>query len=229
MNSFNTRFFVADDVLALGLNVACFIVEGINNKESTPEFESYLEQETNGLLRDLTSEKIKNDPILQGFRLLHQRADVSNRKNISAAENLLKMLLKHGQLPRINLLVDIYNLVSVKTRLSLGAHDLQKLGGDVHLKLTTGTERFWPIGTNELSPVKPGEYAYVDDDNDIICRLEVRQVEKTKVLPDTTACFFIVQGNPATSPACLQAACAELIELITRFCGGQERMLYKTW
>jgi DNA/RNA-binding domain of Phe-tRNA-synthetase-like protein len=116
------------------------------------------------------------------------------------------MLLKHGQLPRINLLVDIYNLVSVKTHLSLGAHDRQKLGGDVHLKLTTGTERFWPIGTNELYPVKPGKYAYVDDDNDIICRLEVRQVEKTKVLPDTTACFFIVQGNPANQPG-LPASC----------------------
>lgn len=229
MDNFNTKFYAADDVLALGLNVACFIMEGIENRESTPEFESYLEQETNQLLKDLSSEKIKNDPVLQGFRLLHKRAGCANRKTISAAENLLKILMKKQQLPRVNLLVDIYNLVSVTTHLSLGAHDLQKLGGNVHLKITTGQERFLPIGSIEPHPVKPGEYAYVDDDNDIICRLEVRQVEKTKVSLDTTACFYIVQGNPAASPDCLKAATEKLIELTRNFCGGQERMLYKSW
>ncbi len=70
-----------------------------------------------------------------------------------------------------------------------------------------------------------GEYAYIDDSGDVLCRLEVRQGDKTKISLNTTACFYIVQGNATTGDASLQTAAEELIALIKRFCGGQERML----
>ncbi len=229
MDSRNITFDVADDVLALGLTVACFVMEGLENKESSPSFDMYLEQETNLILQNLSRENLKTDPMLQGFRLLHERVGCSNRKNIAASENLLKLLLKIGRLPRINLMVDIYNLVSLTTHLSLGAHDVKYIDGNVHLGITTGQEGFWPIGNHEPDSVKPGEYAYIDDANDIICRLEVRQVEKTKITPDTKECLYIIQGNPFTSSDDLKAATENLINLTRRFCGGQERILYKPW
>ncbi len=229
MDSHNITFDISDEAKKLGLKVACFIMEGVENKEHQPAFDLYLEQETNRVLQHLSRENLKIDPILQGFRLLHERIGCSNRKNIAASENLLKFLLKTGHLPRVNLLVDIYNLVSVKSRLALGAHDTKYIGGNVHLKITTGQEGFWPIGSPEPDSVKSGEYAYIDDDNDIICRLEVRQVEKTKVTPDTKDCFYIVQGNPSTSPEALKYATEDLIDLTQRFCGGQEHILYKPW
>ncbi|NPV92791.1 MAG: tRNA ligase [Firmicutes bacterium] len=222
-------FDVDDDVLALGLTVACFVMEGVDNRESLPEFELYQEQVVKTVLRDLSSENIKGDPLLRGFRLLHERAGCANRKTIAASENLLKHLLKTGCFLRVNLLVDIYNLVSLSSRLSLGAHDVKRLGGNVRLKMTTGQEGFWPIGSQEPDSVRLGEYAYIDDDDDIICRLEVRQVEKTKVTLDTRECFYIVQGNPAASSDYLKAVTEDLIELTRRFCGGKERILYKPW
>lgn len=229
MSNYDVRFDAADDVLALGLKVACFVMEGVENRESMPESNLYLDQEVNRVLSNLSRENIKADPVLQGFRLLHENAGCANRKTIAASENLLKMLAKSGGIPRVNLLVDLSNLISVTTRLALGAHDVSKLGGNVHLKLTTGQERFLPIGSQELHPVKPGEYAYIDDENDIICRLEVRQVEKTKVTLDTTNCFYIVQGNSATSNDYIKSATEKLIELTKKFCGGQVHILYKSW
>jgi DNA/RNA-binding domain of Phe-tRNA-synthetase-like protein len=220
-------FDVADDVLALGLNVACFVMSGVKNAESADKFERVRQQEIERVASAFSLEALKEDPLLQGFRTLHERAGCSNRKNTSASENLLKMVLKHRSFPHVNLLVDIYNLVSVSTRLSLGAHDVGKISGNVHLRRTSGQERFVPIGSPELAPVKPGEYAYIDDDNDVLCRLEVRQVEKTKVTLDTTDCLFILQGNPATSPDYIKAATEQLIDLTRRFCGGQERILYQ--
>ena len=229
MDSRNITFDVSNNVLELGLTVACFVMGGLENTESTPSFDLYLEQQTNLILQNLSRENIKDDPVLQGFRLLHERVGCSNRKNIAASENLLKFLLKTGHLPRVNLLVDIYNLVSIKSHLALGAHDIKYIGGNVHLKMTTGQESFWPIGSNEPDSVRPGEYAYVDDDNDIICRLEVRQVEKTKVTLNTKECFYILQGNPLTSSDVLKAATENLIDLTQRFCCGQARILYKPW
>jgi len=95
--------------------------------------------------------------------------------------------------------------------------------------LTNGKEGFWPLGASKPKPVGPDEYSYIDDDNDIICRLEVRQVEKTKITTGTTECFYIVQGNSATDEEYIRAATEDLIALTKRFCGGKERMLYATW
>src|SRR5262249_36366177 len=150
---------------------------------------------------------------LQGFRQLHEAVGRSNRKYVSSAENLLKVLLQTGQLPHVNLLVDIYNLVSVKTRLSLGAHDVSAIRGNVSLRLTTGEERFWPLGADAPKPVGPGEYAYVDDQNNMLCRLEVRQGDSTKITLGTREGFYIVQGNPVTGSEYIAAATEELLVL----------------
>jgi DNA/RNA-binding domain of Phe-tRNA-synthetase-like protein len=222
-------FDVSDEVLALGLQGVYFSMGGIQNKLGDPEFEEIREQTINELLAGLSDDKIKGSPVLNGFRLLHQAVGRSNRKNIASSENLVSNLLKTGRLPRINLLVDIYNLVSVKTFLAIGAHDLAEVSGNIHLRFTKGTEKFLPLGSEQLKEIGAGEYAYIDDEEDIICRLEVRQVEKTKVTERTTECFFIVQGNAATDYDYLKLAADELINLIKRFCGGHERILYAPW
>ncbi len=224
------QFQVDQAVLARGLTVACFTLGPLQNTTPSPSFERFWGEALQAVLQDLTSEQIATDPTLQGFRRLHEAFGVSNRRNIAAPENLLRLLLKTGTLPRIHPAVDLYNLVSVKTRLSLGAHDVAHLAGDVHLCLTDGTETFLPLGASEPKGVAPGEYAYIDTgSNEVICRLEVRQGDKTRVTPETTECFYIVQGNAFTPVASLRSATELLIEWTRRFLGGQERLLYAPW
>ena len=54
----------------------------------------------------------------------------------------------------------------------------------------------------------------------MLCRLEIRQVEKTKVDETAQNVFYIVQGNEATPDALLQDTAQRIIDLTTRFCGG---------
>ena len=79
----------------------------------------------------------------------------------------------------INTAVDIYNLLSLESKLALGAHNIDKVDGNVTLRFTDGTERFVPLGQTEPVPVAPHEYCYCDDSNEVLCRLEIRQVNKT--------------------------------------------------
>ena len=222
-------FDVSESVLALGLKGAYFTMGGLNCKESDPEFEEMEDSIEHAILSGLSEGKIFDDKILQGFRRLHEAVGVSNKKNVASSENLLTTLLRTGHLPNINLLVDIYNLVSVQTHLALGAHDLARVKGNIHLKLTSGKEGYWPLGSPEPKPVRPGCYSYIDDDDDVICWLEVRQVEKTKTTMDTRESFFIIQGNAATDEQYIAEATNQLISLVKRFCGGEERMLYASW
>lgn len=230
MTSDTLQFHVDQKVLARGLTGACLTMGPLQNTNPSPQFERFWHEVLQEIQKDLNTEKITTDPTLQGFRRLHEAFGVSNRRNIAAPENLLRLLLKTGALPRINPAVDLYNLVSVKTRLSLGAHDIARFIGDIHLRLTDGTEEFWPLGAPEPRGIAPGEYAYIDTgSNEVICRLEVRQGEKTRVTPDTTECFYIIQGNAFTPVSTIKAATELLMEWTHRFLGGQERLLYAPW
>ena len=220
-------FHVSDEVVALGLKGAYLTIHGLKNKQTDQTFEAVKAAVLGEVLPTLSKEKIENNPVLAGFRKLHEKVQRSGKKNLASPENLLNILLETGTLPQVNLLVDIYNLVSIQTQFALGAHDLAKISGNVHLRLTTGQESFWPLGYSKPQGIGAGEYAYVDDANDIICRLEVRQVEKTKVTLETSDCFFIVQGNSSTTKRDIEYATNRLIELVTRFCGGDARRLFQ--
>jgi DNA/RNA-binding domain of Phe-tRNA-synthetase-like protein len=219
-------FRLAAEVAQLGISGAFLVISGVRNRASDPAFDALLAETTRQIVTAVQPSAFLNDPILLGYRQLHDAIKRSNKRFIAAPENLLRLVLERGAIPRINLMVDIYNLVSLQTRLALGAHDLVGVEGDIELRLTRGAERFHPLGAAQPTTVGPGEYAYFDSAGDVLCRLEVRQSEKTKVTLETTEAFYIIQGNRATSPVALRAAATELIRLTTIFCGGQARLLH---
>lgn len=220
------KFSISPDVSSLGVTGIYFVMDNMINDSPTAELSQIRDRAVSELLATTSAEQLNDDPILVGFRVLHERVGVSNRKHVASPENLLSMLMRTGRLPTINPIVDIYNVVSCKRRLALGAHDLRCIVGNVSLRLTSGNETFVPLGSTTAKPIGRGEYAYVDDSNEILCRLEVRQVEKTKVTTSTTSCFYIVQGNAATTTRDLRETAEELIEMTQRFCGGNVTMLY---
>jgi DNA/RNA-binding domain of Phe-tRNA-synthetase-like protein len=219
-------FTVAPDVAKLGVRVLATLLVGVENRRSDDGFESLKKRSLEQLRSTLADDVWKADPVLRGFRELHAQVGLPNRDFQSASESLVRRFSRKGDLPSINLLVDIYNLVSVETRLALGAHDARNLAWPVTLRRTDGTERFVPIGAAAPEAVRAGEYAYVDEE-EIICRLECKQVEKTRVKESSHDVFFILQGNPATPPAALESGWNRLYELTSRFCGGEIAAIWR--
>lgn len=216
---------VTEDVKKLGVKVKAVIIKNVDNKKVDKAYQEYHDKKINDLLKKYEDINIKEDKILEGFHVLHDNAHIPRRKNVGASENLIKLLKKHNGLPIINKVVDIYNLLSLETKLALGAHDIDKIDGNVTLRLTKGDELFIPLGSEEPTSVKAGEYAYIDDSNEILCRLEVRQVNKTKITEKSQNIFYIVQGNQETSDAYLENACKDLIAITTKYCGGEGHMI----
>lgn len=220
------EFHITEDVKALGVRGVFLRMSGISNKERDEEFEKYRIELAARLRAEFTTEIINADPTLEGFRTLHTAVKRSNRNYPSAPEALISLLARRGVIPTINLAVDIYNCVSLETRLALGAHDVRRIEGNVSLRITDGTELFMPLGSIAPEIAGKGEYSYVDDGNDILCRMEYKQVEKTKVTLETTDCFYIVQGHAGTSKDLLQGAAAKLVSNTERYCGGN---VVQTW
>lgn len=227
MKSGDIKFYITEKVLTLGVKGVYLIITGSKNKDRDKAFEVYKTTALNELIKEYnSSEFLDNDSILKGFRDLHTKMGRSNRRFVSSPEALAERFQKTGNLPHVNLLVDIYNLLSLKTRLALGAHDINRIAGNVSLKLTTGLEKYVPLGKDLAETIFPGEYGYIDDNNEVICRMEVLQSEKTKVGIDSTDCFYIIQGNLETSDEYLLSAAEELINLTKKYCGGKYKILY---
>ncbi len=221
------NFSAAPAVLALGIRVLAARIENLQNRDSNPDFERLREATAARLKSELPGDFIKTDPVLAGYRQLHEKVGRSNRRFPAAPESLISLLQSRGVIPKVNLAVDIYNLVSIESRLALGAHDLPMITGDVTLRFTDGSERFVALGGTQPEVISPGEYCYVDDSNEVICRLEHKQVEKTKVTLSTGSCLILIQGNAATDPSSIERAFERLAGLLAEYCGATTTQIWK--
>jgi DNA/RNA-binding domain of Phe-tRNA-synthetase-like protein len=214
------EFEVSDSVKELGIKGAYFVLDFEPRKAKADDIAALKNTTIQQIRNSQTS--VHDDSILRGFRDLHKTVGVSNRKHVSSPENLIELILRGRDLPNINPIVDIYNIVSLQTRLALGAHDTDALVGPIKLKLTDGTESFTPLGSHSKA-IGAGEYGYVDTaSNEVICRLETRQCEKTKVSDSTRSCFFIVEGNRNTSAAYVRETVSKLQALLVAYSGASE-------
>lgn len=154
------------------------------------------------------------------FQEILRQVGVNPRKEKPSLERLLTTAHKKGDLPAISNLVDAYNLVSMRSGCSLGAHDLDRITPPVSLRFLTGLESFTPLGSASPQTVNPREFAYVDAADRVLCRLDILQADFSKVTPASHNVFLIVEGTAWHSPDMLAQACAQVQELVTRHCGG---------
>ena len=214
------HFTVEKPVHDLGVKVLYAVIHGLDNQSENPEWSTYWKRRLFELKQQYAELDYHADQNLEGYHILHDRAGVKRRKNIPSAENLIRMLRKHGTLPAISPVVDIYNLISVESRLCIAAHDLSRVEGDVTVKLPSGAETYIPMGQTEPVPLDAHEYYYCDASDNALCRMELHQCSKTVVTPETKDLLLIIEGHDKTPDALLEETARNLVNTIVRYCGG---------
>ena len=136
------------------------------------------------------------------------------------------MAHKRGALPSINNLVDVYNLISLRWKCSLGAHDMDRLSLPIQFRILEGTENFIPLGNVDRDSCNEGEFGYVDSENRLICRLDVRQAEFSKITPKTTNVLLIVGGTTVQRKTEMEEIFDEAIARISEVCGGDSQIVH---
>ena len=107
-----------------------------------------------------------------------------------SAEALCRRIVKGIPLYQINTLVDLINLVSLKTGYSIGGFDVDKVEGDVMLGVGKADEKFEAIGRGMLNI--EGLPVYRDDIGAI--GTPTSDEERTKITPETTNLLMIING-----------------------------------
>jgi DNA/RNA-binding domain of Phe-tRNA-synthetase-like protein len=214
-------FIVAPECIELGLRAGAVVFRGVHVTAAGPALRAEIAAAVQAIrARFPDARAIRSAPAVVSFQDLLRQVGVNPRREAPSVERLLTLALKRGDLPAINSLVDAYNLVSVRSGCSLGAHDLDRIALPVTLRLLTGRETFTPLGGDTVMAVTPGEYGYVDAAERVLCRLDLLQADFSKVTERTTNALLIIEGTIAHPPEVLRQAFAEAIERVARHCGG---------
>jgi DNA/RNA-binding domain of Phe-tRNA-synthetase-like protein len=214
-------FAVAEPCVQLGLRAGAVVFRGLHITDASSTLRAEIVKEAEAVRACFAEPAaVRAAPEIARYQEILRQVGVNPRREQNSVERLLTFALKRGDLPAINSLVDAYNLVSVRSRVSLGAHDLERFTPPATLRLFTGQESFTPLGRTEPVPVTAGEFGYVDGSDRVLCRLDVLQADFSKVTLQTRDALLIVEGTVAHGRETLQRTFVEAVEVVTRHCGG---------
>ena len=214
-------FRVARGCRRLGLRAGAIVFREVRVAASPPELRAAAGAEVDrlrGRFPDRRSALGTRE--LVAFRQIYDAIGVSRTKARPSLERLLGLALERRALPAINTVVDVYNLLSIRRLCSVGAHDVDTLALPVTLTLARGGETYVPLGDGEPETLARGEFVYLDAESRVICRLDVRQADFSKVTERTRRVLMIIEGTTAHDAGALEAAFEEAVQLMTTYCGA---------
>lgn len=159
---------------------------------------------------------------LSAWRKAFRRFGVNPTKYRSAVEALLRRLTKKGDIPSINTLVDIGNLVSIRYRLPVAIFDIGALDGRLTVQLARGDERFTPLGEKQVEHPEPGEVIFLDTSEVVVARRWCwRQSDESAARIETKDVIVTTEGLHTGAEEDLRDALNDLTELLTEYAGGE--------
>jgi hypothetical protein len=127
----------------------------------------------------------------------------------------LRRLSKQGNLPSINTLVDIGNVVSIRYAMPVAVFDLAGIAGLTTVRFATGAERFTDLGSSASVHPDPGEVIFVDGDDVVSARRWCwRQSAQSATSATTVEALIVVEGNHDDAGRDVAAALADLTALL---------------
>lgn len=176
-----------------------------------------IEAFTQELRTSETTDSIKQQPVIAATREAYKRCGKDPSRYRPSAEALRRRLMRGLELYRIDTLVDLINLVSLRTGHSIGGFDADKIQGNcLELGIGKADESFEGIGRGPLNI--EGLPVYRDATGGI--GTPTSDHERTKMDVNTTHILAIINGyNGETG---LQEAAEMTRDLLQKYAGAQE-------
>ncbi len=199
------------------------LAHGVRNGDSPADLVGLLRGEEARARQRLNMDTLTTEPRLASWREAFRRLGYKPGDFRPSIEALLRRVLRNQEVPSINALVDIGNIVSLRHLLPVGGHAIDVLTRDIALRPAAGHEEFIPFGTDESEHPAAGEFIFTEGDTVLTRRWIWRQANHTLTLAGTTAIEFNIDALPPVSAVDVEAAGKDVMELVARYCGAQAR------
>lgn len=197
------------------------LAQGIQNSPSADALKSQYIDEQQATIARIGETPLSQIESLAAWREAFRGFGIDPTKYRSAAESLLRRLTKKGDIPSINTLVDIGNLVSIRYALPVAVFDVRALDGPLTVRFATGEEAFTPLGVDEPEHPEAGEVIFADAGGDVYARRWCwRQSAASAAREDTTTAIIVTEGHHPDAEADVQRAVDALRNLLSQHVGG---------
>ncbi|WP_031481719.1 B3/B4 domain-containing protein [Streptomyces bicolor] len=215
---------VSDEVRALapGFTHVAIEAHGLVNGPSNEASSALLDDAARRLAVRLDGRAPHEDPHMAAWREIYTAFGSKPSRTRNSAEALAKRALSAAGLPRINLLVDVYNAISVARLIPVGGEDIDRIRGGMRLVRATGDEEFVTAAGGEEVVEHPdaGEVVWRDEQGVTCRRWNWRQGPRTRLTEETVSGIFLLESLAPMPVAEVEAAGAELAELLEKFSPG---------
>ena len=226
------RIEIAPEVFALFPDYVrhVLVVRGADNSRELPELAELLLEEQRRIRENDAFEDVKQHPLIASWRDAFQAFGVNPNKCPPSIANLIKRVRGGKDLPYVNSLVAIFNVVSMRHVLPAGGDDLDAVKGDIRLTPARGNENYTPLGSpDQREHPNPGEIVLLDTGNEgnegneeVFCRAWCwKNGDVSKIEAGTRNVAINIDALPPKSAEEGKKAATETMELVKRFCGGE--------
>lgn len=203
--------------------VALVVADGLVLRDERPhDLVRVIRDAESRIAAGLAAADLADVPELRSWREAYKAFGAKKTSYRSSVERLLKNIQRGAGLPRVNALVDAYNLISAAHRMPIGADDLDRVTPPLAFRYSRPGDTFVALGdpAGEADPPKPGEVVYADAEKCLCRRWNWYQDARSAVGPHTARAVLTVQTLTADE-ADVRAAAAELVEMIGRYVDGR--------
>jgi DNA/RNA-binding domain of Phe-tRNA-synthetase-like protein len=188
----------------------------LRNSDSPQVLIDSFSDEQEAVLTSLGDTPLSGLPSIVAWRRTFSAFGVKPTQYRSAIEALLRRLTKQGDIPSINTLVDIANLVSIRHRLPVAVFDQTSVTGGTVVRFATGDEVFTDLGSGTIANPDKGEVIFADDVGLVSARRWCwRQSRESAAGPETTEAVITVEGLHDGADGDVRRATADLLELLS--------------
>lgn len=189
--------------------------DGVINHTAPAELTAAYHLEQSSVRQRIGETPLSELPTLAAWRGVFRGFGVDPTKYRSAAEALLRRLTKQGDIPSINALVDLANLVSIRYALPVAVFDQRDVVGGTAVRLAHGGERWEDLGSSEAEHPEPGEVIFSDDEEQVTARRWCwRQSKASAAREDTTEVLVTIEGHHVSAADDIDRAMRDLEALL---------------
>lgn len=208
------------------LRAGVLLVKGLQNSPTPRQLEQAYLSEQRQVIERIGQTPLSEIPSLAAWRAAFRLFGVDPTQYRCAAEALLRRLTKKGDIPCINALVDLCNMVSIRYALPVAAFDLRTLQLPVTVQFAQGTERYTPLGEAVLEHPPAGEVIFADETGLVIARRWChRQSEESAAQMDTTTALLTTEAHHQDADMDINRSVDDLASLVGEFVGGEVEVL----
>jgi len=206
------------------IRAAVILATNVKNERTTANLKEDFLGEQQATLARIGNTPLSELPSLAAWRNTFRAFGVNPTKYRSAPEALLRRLTKKGDIPSINTLVDICNLVSIRYAIAVAAFDTRAISDVVTVRFAEGDEQFLPLGEVNIEKPDKGEIIFVDDRGVVIARRWCwRQSEESAANLTTENVIFTIEALHETAEYDVAMALNDLQSMLSEYTQGNYR------